>query len=155
MVRYMIVLLLIFFLFVCGCELFEEEEETFDYPTITKIKIIKIPVANENGYAWDDLSQPDIYCTATNEQNNIYYTSNTYQDAGNSEYPVTFNPDNFELKDNERDLYIEVYDEDLTSDDLIGTVGPFSAQLIMDDSSNVYTMENYTWTLEVSVTLRW
>jgi len=148
-------LIVILLFLISSCELFEPDEETYDYPTITKIKIIKIPDADDNGYAWDDLSLPDVFCTVIDSQNNVYYTSDTWQDVGNSEFPVTFNPDKFELKDNERELFIEVYDEDLTSDDLIGTVGPFSAQLMMDDTVNVYTMVNYTWFLEVSVTLRW
>ncbi len=155
MARYMIVLLLIFLLFVCGCELFEPDEETYDYPTITKIKIIKIPDADDNGNAWDDFSSPDIFCQVIDSLNNIYYTSSTKQDVFADDFPLIFRPDNLELLDKEREFAIAVYDEDLTSDDFIDIVGPFSAQIIMDDSSNVYTMVNYTWTLEIAVTLRW
>jgi len=138
-----------------GCELFEKDEETFDYPTITKIKINKIPDTDDNGYAWDEFSPPDVYCVLTDSQDNIYYTSGIQQDVSNSELPIVFKPEKLEIKDSERELFIQVYDEDLTGEDLMGTVGPFSAQMIMDDSSNVHTMENYTWTLEVSVTLKW
>ena len=87
--------------------------------------------------------------------NNIYYTSSTKQDVFADDFPLIFRPDNLELLDKEREFAIAVYDEDLTSDDFIDIVGPFSAQIIMDDSSNVYTMVNYTWTLEIAVTLRW
>jgi len=149
-----LILIGLYLLFV-GCELFEKDEITYDYPTITKIKINKIPELNDEGYAWDEFSPPDIYCIVIDDQENIYYTSITQQNVSNSELPITFKPEKLELKDSERELYVRVYDEDLTSEDIIDTVGPFSAQMIMDDSSNVYTMENYTWTLEVSVTLKW
>ena len=148
-------LIVILLFLLSSCELFEEDEVTYDYPTITKIKIAKIPDANDIGADWDALSAPDIFCQVIDSSGIVYYTSSTKQDVTVDEYPLIYRPNYLELLDSERELAIAVWDEDISTHDLIDIVGPFTAQAIMDDSVNTWTMFNYEWTLEVSVTLKW
>jgi len=141
-------ILIILLFALTGCDVLPEEEITYDYPTITNIEIAEIP-----DEVWDEFSYPDIYLTLIDTLDNVYYTSDVIYNV--SEFPIAYEPEDLELLDDERELYIQVWDYDDIDSDSMGTVGPFSAQMMMDDSTEVLTLENYTWTLKVSVTLKW
>jgi len=142
-----------FLVFFTSCELFNPD---FSDVKVDKIIIEQIPFQKSGGSDWDLVAGgPDIKCKIVNNNDIICYTSSTYNDIISSELPLQISP-KYRIPDWEEYYHLELYDADLTSDELIGITDEFNIDiLVLADYPEEIELVNTTSTIVVTVKLNW
>ncbi|MBU0713631.1 hypothetical protein KKA87_17150 [bacterium] len=136
-----------------SCELLDP-----DYSTVKVDKIIieQIPFQKSGGSDWDLIAGgPDIKCKLVDENSTIYYTSNTIDDISYSDLPIEYNS-RYKINDWNNNYHIEIFDADLTSDELIGITDEFNINIaVLSDYPDELELVNTTSTILVTIKLKW
>lgn len=120
-----------------GCDSNDGGTDTIDRVRITEIAITEFPCQKPNGDDWDGgLSDPDpdIYYVLFNDSNDDELDSTEGDEASNTECGeiVSWDTD-YNSRDFERPLSIELYDEDdINSDDFMGSTRQFDLNEAFD-----------------------
>jgi hypothetical protein len=149
--RYVSILLV--FLLLVSCELLDPDYETVK---LDKIIVEQIPFQRSGGSDWDLIAGgPDIKCKLVDEDNIIYYTSNTIDDVTYSDLPIEISA-NYKINDWITNYHIELFDVDLTSDELIGITDEFNINVeVLADYPKYLELVNTTSTIVVTIKLKW
>ena len=142
-----------FLILFVSCELLDP-----DYSTVKVDKIIieQIPFQKSDGSDWDIIAGgPDIKCKILDRDNVLYRITNTVNDVTRSQLPVQINV-NYKIPDWNKYYHLEIFDEDLTNDELIGITDEFNINLlVLDDYPEEIELVNITGTINITIKLKW
>jgi len=138
-------------LFLSSCELLEQK---YSSVKITEIEISKMPFTNPDGLDWDILfGGPDVFCTISNSDNTILFTTSTQEDVSNTPFSISVD---FEVEHWNDAHILKLWDADVTSSDFIGQTDALVIDfLILVGYPTDVTLENEEGTIKLNITLEW